>query len=56
MTDSELDKLTDAYVQVIVGHAHKYLERDEMLLRKLIRQILDQYASKREAEDRARHA
>lgn len=53
---ADLDKLTDYYVQEIIGQAQRYMDRDEMLLRRVIRQLIDQYATRREAEDKARHA
>lgn len=50
--NNELDKLADFYVQEILNCTQRYLERDELLLRKTIRLLLDQYAVKRVIEDR----
>jgi len=48
--DRTIEELTDFYAQEIINASEKYLERDRQLLSKIIRQLIDQYAAKRETE------
>lgn len=49
---AELDNLTDFYVQQVLYCAQDYLGRDELLLRKVVRSLLEQYAvCRREATE-----
>lgn len=50
--NADIDKMTEFYVQEILSSARKYIERDELLLRRIIRSLLDQYSVKREIEEK----
>lgn len=44
------DQISEHYVQEIIRVSKKYMEHDEILLRRVIRQLLDQYVLKREEQ------